>query len=100
MATALGRVLQGAGIHRSALGPGGRDMTRLAGGSPELWVSIVEDNGAALDASLAALEEELRRFRAVLAEGDRHATNAFFASGRDWFDGTPMHALTPRATGG
>ncbi len=99
VSTALALVLQHAGIHRSALGPGGRDMTRLAGGSPDLWVSIVEDNGAALDAALHELDEELRRFRAALSAHDRGATTEFFSSGRDWFDGAPLEPLTARAPG-
>lgn len=90
MSTALALVLRTAGIHRSALGPGGRDMTRLAGGSPDLWTSIVEDNGVALVATLDALDAELRRFRTALVAHDPSATRDFFVTARDWFDGTPM----------
>ena len=39
---ALALTLRQANVTRSALGPGGRDMTRLAGGDPDLWTGIVE----------------------------------------------------------
>ncbi|MEP6621474.1 MAG: prephenate dehydrogenase [bacterium] len=96
MATALALVLHNAGIQRSALGPGGRDMTRLAGGSPDLWTSIAEDNTAALMTSIDALEEELRRFRSALLTADQAGIREYFTAGRDWFDGTPMEPLTAR----
>nr|MDQ3309037.1 prephenate dehydrogenase [Gemmatimonadota bacterium] len=43
VSTALALALGGAGIERRELGPGGRDMTRLAGSSPELWTDIALD---------------------------------------------------------
>lgn len=98
MSTALAHVLHGAGIHRSALGPGGRDMTRLSGGSPELWTSIVEDNSVALGAALDALDRELSRFRATLSQADHTRMNEYFAVGRDWFDGAPIVTTGRAAT--
>src|SRR4029079_4124003 len=41
---ALGLALDGAGVERESLGPGGRDATRLAGSSPEMWTAIAADN--------------------------------------------------------
>ena len=80
---------------RSALGPGGRDMTRLAGGDPDLWTGIVDDNTQAILAALAAMEEQLRLFRERLAAGE-DGVRECFVDGRDWFDGEPRRALTPR----
>src|SRR4029079_8762958 len=37
VSTALGLTLREADVPRSALGPGGRDVTRLAGGGPRRW---------------------------------------------------------------
>jgi prephenate dehydrogenase len=90
LSSALALALRDAGIQRSALGPGGRDMTRLAGGEPSLWTSIVEDNDRALADALDGLERQLRTLRAAIQERDRGATRAFFAAGCDWFDGTPF----------
>ncbi|MEO5818444.1 MAG: prephenate dehydrogenase [Gemmatimonadaceae bacterium] len=96
LSTALARTLREAGIQRSALGPGGRDMTRLAGGAPSMWTSIVEDNDTALIAALEACERQLRLLREALMQHDGRATHEFLATGCDWFDGAPMRPLTIR----
>lgn len=85
-ATMLGAALADAGIDRSLLGPGGRDTTRLAGSSPELWADIARDNAPALDAALAGFERQLTSFRRSLATGGAEALAAHFAAAREWFD--------------
>ena len=90
LSTALALTLRDAGIQRSALGPGGRDMTRLAGGAPSIWTSIVEDNMVALGGALDAIERQIHDLRALLHGGDTVATHDFFAQGQEWFDGAPM----------
>lgn len=95
VSTALALTLRQANVPRSALGPGGRDMTRLAGGDPDLWTGIVGDNAPAILEALTAMEEQLRLFRERLAAGEDGARECFI-DGRDWFDGEPMRALTPR----
>ena len=90
LSTTLAQTLCEAGVQRSALGPGGRDMTRLAGSSPSLWMSIVQDNTAALVQSLVAMESQLRHFRQSLERGDSDALHASLTDARDWFDGAPI----------
>lgn len=97
LSTALALTLRDAGIQRSALGPGGRDMTRLAGGLPSLWTSIVEDNETALAAALDAIGQQIRVLRESLGRGDTHSTLEFFGHGRDWFDGAPIEPGTIRS---
>lgn len=97
LSTALALTLRDAGIQRSALGPGGRDMTRLAGGPPTLWTSIVEDNEVALAGALDAIEQQIRVLRQSLQNHDSGTTHDFFADGRDWFDGAPIEPLTVRS---
>lgn len=92
VATALALTLREAGVPRSALGPGGRDMTRLAGGDPALWTGIVSDNAPAILDALAAMEGQLRLFRERLAAGE-HGVRESFAEGRDWFDGEPLRGV-------
>lgn len=82
--TALARALGGAGIIPGALGPGGRDMTRLASSSPDLWTGVVLDNATALAEGLAALEREVARLQAALHAGDREVVHEFFAEGASW----------------
>jgi prephenate dehydrogenase len=99
VSTALALTLRQAGVPRSALGPGGRDMTRLAGGDPALWTGIVTDNAPAILDAIAAMEEQLRLFRERLAAGEQ-GVHECFADGREWFDGDPLRALpTPRESG-
>jgi 3-phosphoshikimate 1-carboxyvinyltransferase len=95
VSTALALSLRQANVPRSALGPGGRDMTRLAGGDPDLWTGIVGDNAPAILEALSAMEQQLRLFRDRLAAGE-DGVRECFADGRDWFDGEPMRTLTPR----
>ncbi|MEO7457153.1 MAG: prephenate dehydrogenase [Gemmatimonadaceae bacterium] len=92
LSSALALTLREAGIHRSALGPGGRDMTRLAGGAPGMWTPIVEDNVAALLSALDGMDVQLAAFRAVLARGASREIHEYFARGVDWFDGAPIEA--------
>jgi prephenate dehydrogenase len=70
-------------------------MAQLAGGDPDLWTGIVGDNAPAILQALIAMEEQLRYFRERLAAGE-DGVRECFADGRDWFDGEPMRALTPR----
>ena len=90
LSTTLALTLRDAGVQRSALGPGGRDMTRLAGSSPSLWMSIVQDNTAALVQSLVKMESQLCLFRQSLERGDSDALRASLTDARDWFDGAPI----------
>ena len=94
VSSALALTLRDVGVRRSALGPGGRDMTRLAGGSPAMWHPIVSDNAAAIADALAAYEERLHAFRMALVEGDAGAARRFIESAANWFDGEPERVLT------
>jgi prephenate dehydrogenase len=89
VSTALGLALAGAGIGRDALGPGGRDTTRLAGSSPEMWTAIAADNRAAIDEALASAEREVASFRKALLSGDVALVRERFVSAQAWFDGQP-----------
>jgi cyclohexadieny/prephenate dehydrogenase / 3-phosphoshikimate 1-carboxyvinyltransferase len=94
VSSTLALTLRDAGVRRSALGPGGRDMTRLAGGSPSMWHPIVRDNAAAIAEALAAYEERLHAFRMALVDGDAAAARQFLETAAVWFDGEPERVLT------
>lgn len=81
---ALALTLAGAGIDRAKLGPGGRDSTRLAGGSAEMWTAIARDNADALLPAIDALEAQLQRLRAELARGPEGAIRATLRAARAW----------------
>jgi prephenate dehydrogenase len=86
VSTALALALARTGVERSDLGPGGRDVTRLAGGSPDVWTAIARDNAAALDAALAATEREIAGVRRALSRADATELRERFATARAWFD--------------
>ena len=94
LSSTLAVTLRDAGVRRTALGPGGRDMTRLSGGSTTMWSPIVDDNAAAIADALAACETRLREFRVALERRDTAATRAFLQSAVEWFDGEPERVLT------
>lgn len=87
VSTALALALAGEGIAPVALGPGGRDMTRLAASSPEVWTEIALENSVFLLPAINALAERLRELGAAIVERDARAVEAFFAGGRAWAGG-------------
>jgi prephenate dehydrogenase len=84
--TLVGRTLAKAGVARAELGPGGRDVTRLAGSSPEVWAAIAIDNAAPITSALRALEAELRATRAAIERGDAAAVLAVLRAAQEWFE--------------
>lgn len=85
VSSTLALTLREAGVLRSALGPGGRDMTRLAGSSTAMWSAICADNADPIVNALAAYEERLRAFREAIARGDDEAVREFLDAGHEWF---------------
>lgn len=84
-ATALALVLHRSGVERARLGPGGRDTTRLAGSSPDLWTAIARDNATSLTAAVELLERQLGELRSALLAGDGSGLRERFADAREWF---------------
>jgi len=68
VANALASVLEHEDIRPSMLGPGGRDMTRLASSSPEMWLDLLAHASPDLVAALRAVGREADRL-ARLVEG-------------------------------
>lgn len=89
MASVLGGVLADAGVERAELGPGGRDMTRLAGSSPAMWTDIGIDNADHLVPALAAAEARLRELRSALSHGDPAPLTELLTAARDWHGSSP-----------
>jgi prephenate dehydrogenase len=85
VSTAAALTLSRAGIGRDELGPGGRDVTRLAGSSPDVWTAIARDNAPAIEAALRAAEAELAAFREALAAQSSGDVRDRFAIARAWF---------------
>ncbi len=83
-ATAIARVLDAAGFKPRDLGPGGRDTTRLAASSPELWTEVALDNTPAMLEALGALEMDIAELRRALGQADAQHIRAIFEAGRAW----------------
>lgn len=86
IAVTLGLTLGAGNVTRDDLGPGGRDMTRIAGSSPEMWTAIAVDNAEEIDRTLAVAEREIAHARAALQSRDEGELRRWFQAGRAWFD--------------
>jgi prephenate dehydrogenase len=87
VATALGCALDGAGVDRARLGPGGRDTTRLAGSDPTVWSDILMENADAIEPALDTLIEELIRLRGHIGGLDDASLGAALEAARRWATG-------------
>ena len=84
VSTALALALSEAGIVHRQLGRGGRDVTRLAASSPDVWTSIMLDNAPAVEAALSAVESQVRSFRSLLSARDGEKIWERLSRARDW----------------
>jgi prephenate dehydrogenase len=82
--TALAGALAAAGVPRSALGPGGRDATRLAGSSPEVWSAILMENADHVGDALRHFERWTRALRTALDARDAAAVERMLDAARRW----------------
>jgi prephenate dehydrogenase len=87
VSSALAAALAGQGIARGELGPGGRDVTRLAGSSPDMWADIAIDNAADLSGALQAAEDQLRTLRNAIDSGSHAQLRDLLARCRSWHGG-------------
>jgi prephenate dehydrogenase len=86
VANAVALTLARAGVPRDDLGPGGRDVTRLSGSSPEMWAAILRENAGSIDDALASVEREIAAFRVAIARDDADALRRQFGDARAWFE--------------
>lgn len=96
IAVVLGLTLGEGGVYREDLGPGGRDMTRIAGSSPEMWTAIAVDNADPIDSALAVAEREISALRDEISRRDATAIHARLAAARSWFGETAPAPRDPR----
>lgn len=90
VANAVALTLAHAGVPRDDLGPGGRDVTRLSGSSPEMWAAILHENASPVDDALAAVEREIAALRDAVARDDADALRRRFGDARAWFERQPL----------
>jgi prephenate dehydrogenase len=85
-ANSLAAALAAAGVRRNELGPGGRDMTRLAASSPEMWAPLFESADPALVDALRRMAGSLQRMADELESEDVEAIVSLMEQTRTWRD--------------
>ena len=91
MNVAQGQSTEHAALLRLAAG-GFRDMTRIASGSPNIWLDICETNRDAIVESLSELIDGLTEIKAVVANGDRDKLLRMLTSARSARSNLPARA--------
>jgi prephenate dehydrogenase len=86
LATALALALGDAGIEAAQLGPGGRDMVRLAASSPAIWRDILLQNRDNVLAALARQQARVRELESALQRRDADGVEQWLEQGRAWRD--------------
>ena len=80
----VARAMAGAGLAVSDLGPGGRDLTRLAESSPEMWTGLFdqasEENVLAID----SVQAGLAAVRTALAESSKEEIAELMRATQEW----------------
>jgi prephenate dehydrogenase len=84
LATSLAATLAYANVPRAALGPGGRDMTRLAGSSWEMWRPLLAATPGRTLAMLESIETELRDMREAILKQTLDETGVTWDAARAW----------------
>ncbi|MCY4400198.1 MAG: prephenate dehydrogenase/arogenate dehydrogenase family protein [Gemmatimonadetes bacterium] len=84
LASALASSLEEAAIGHDELGPGGRDMTRLAGSNPDMWAPLLEAAAKEDAGALRAVEVRLAAARRMLERGDLAGVRDMLERGRRW----------------
>lgn len=94
MGLASSRAEEHASLLRLAAG-GFRDMTRIASGSPDIWVDICEQNKHAIIEALDELGESLTVIRNLVASGDGARLHSRLMSARDARTNLPGRITDP-----
>lgn len=84
VANALAGALDAAGCERTELGPGGRDMTRLAGSSPEIWRDLLHASAPVTGLGLTSVANGLNVLADLLARRDVDRIAEFMERTRRW----------------
>lgn len=89
VSSALGLALLREGYSAASLGPGGRDVTRLAASSPGIWSDILLDNSGEVAEALDAFGRHCDDFARALRAGDAAALERMLDEARAWALGGP-----------
>lgn len=82
--SALAIALSESELPAADLGPGGRDATRLAASSAEMWSAIALANAGHISRAMDELRAALDDFQHALDKRDRAALHQLFQTARTW----------------
>ena len=82
--TALAATFAAEHIDPASVGPGARDITRLAASSFDQWSSLVQSQPQVLDAAMEKLGRSIAEMREALSHADQRALRKLWNSARDW----------------
>ena len=83
-ANALASILAERGVIAEELGPGGRDMTRLAASGVAMWRDLLEESPPELVEGFRALSEATKTIADQIEEGDLDALERLMRSTTTW----------------
>ncbi len=84
VANALAGALHAQGFSPDELGPGGRDMTRLAGSNPEIWRDLLDASAPVTGAGLTSVSNALNALADLLARREVDRIAEFMDRTRSW----------------
>ncbi len=87
VASALAKTLADQGLAGVSFGPGARDTTRLAAGSPEMWIDILLYNRDAVAGALTAAEARVAELRALVLAGDADGLRHYLTAAQRFREG-------------
>ena len=88
LSLAFAGTLSSRGIARERLGPGGRDMARMAASSVEMWAPILVENAVPVLDALDTCLAQLGALRRAVERHDRGTLSEAFATGTAWTNKT------------
>ena len=83
-ANALARTMAARGLVPSDLGPGGRDMTRLAASSPTMWRDLLGESGPRVASALKSLTDEIGDLIRMLEARDVESLSQRMSETQEW----------------
>jgi prephenate dehydrogenase len=84
ISTVVVRAMAEAGLSVKDLGPGGRDLTRLAESSPEVWTSLLDGASEENLRAIESVQSGLDILRAALSEGSLDEVAELMRATRGW----------------
>lgn len=87
VSNALAGALDAAGYGVQDLGPGGRDMTRLAGSNPEVWKDLLASSAPVTGSGLTSVSNALNVLADLLARRDVDKISEFMERTKKWRSG-------------